>query len=111
MPYALRNADGVITSLHAMPGPGHEEKLPANHPDVLQFLTWDPDVDQPRIPLQSDLKLIRVIEDVIDLLVSRNIIMFTDLPEAAREKIMQHKTLRDRLQGSASILNDEGGII
>ena len=32
----------------------------------------------------SDMRLVRVLEDVIDLLISRDVIRFTDLPQAAQ---------------------------
>ena len=41
MPYAVRNAEGQVTSLHRH-DPGVGEELHAQHPDVRAFLGLDP---------------------------------------------------------------------
>ncbi|KAA0875184.1 tryptophan synthase subunit beta like protein [Nitrincola tapanii] len=42
----------------------------------------------------SDTELIRVVEDLIDLLTDKGVIQFTDLPKAAQQKLMKRQTLR-----------------
>jgi hypothetical protein len=44
---------------------------------------------------ETDLDFIRVVEDVIELLINKNIILFTELPEAAQEKMLLRQQLRD----------------
>ncbi len=53
---------------------------------------------------QSDLDIIRVLEDVVHILVERGIISFTDLPEAARIKLDQRAVARAELEGLADCL-------
>lgn len=45
--------------------------------------------------LKEDLSMIRVIEDVVDLLVLKGLIRVTDLPEAVQAKLMQRRARRD----------------
>lgn len=54
----------------------------------------------------SDLGLARVLEDVIDLLVERSIIRFTDLPAAAQDKLLDRRSTRASLQ-RLNLLGDE----
>lgn len=60
---------------------------------------------------RSDASFIRVLEDVINLLVDRSVIMFTDLPQPAQEKLMARRNARARLRGEYRLLDDEQGLI
>ena len=109
MPYAVRNAQGLITSLHRH-DPGIGEPLPADDPDVRHFLgldgaagranTGDGDgqddagADAGFDRLDAD--FIRVLEDVIDALTSRNLLNITDLPDIAQTKLFARKSFRER---------------
>ena len=55
----------------------------------------------------SVLEFIRVLDDVIDLLVTKNIILFTELPEPVQEKYTQRNQLRQRQRDSLNLLEDE----
>lgn len=101
MPYAVRDAQGRITSLHRH-DPGLGESLPAQHPEVQAFLglgqghgaTAPPATGEDFVRLDAD--FIRVLEDVIDALVSRNLIAITDLPDIAQTKLFARKSFRER---------------
>ena len=108
MPYAVRNAQGLITSLHRH-DPGVGDELAADDPDVRAFLgldapTWagdteaggeaGSDADQGFDRLDAD--FIRVLEDVIDALTSRNLLNITDLPDIAQTKLFARKSFRER---------------
>ena len=51
---------------------------------------------------QTDTSLVRVLEDLIDVLINRGVIQFTDLPEPAQAKLLERRetraSLKDRLQ-------------
>lgn len=59
----------------------------------------------------SDQALIRVIEDLIETLVSRNVIHFTDLPEAAQSKLLERRSLRRSMNGLQLLQEDEQKLI
>jgi hypothetical protein len=102
MPYAVRNAEGLITSLHRH-DPGVGDYVAADHPDVRLFLgsaasTSSAD-DQASIEAgfnRLDADFIRVLEDVVDALTSRNVLNITDLPEVAQTKLFARKSFRER---------------
>ena len=95
MPFIRRTADGAIDSLHRR-GDGGAEYLPDDHPDVRAFLGG-------AAPAQGagfaslDADFIRVIEDVIDTLISKNVINITDLPVEAQTKLFGRKGYRERV--------------
>lgn len=62
------------------------------------------DVDQFRA---FDVDFVRVLEDVIELLIDRHVIQFTDLPHAAREKLMRRAELRKRIRSLQTPLQDD----
>lgn len=43
---------------------------------------------------QSDREFIRVLEDLIELLARKGVVYIEDLPEPAREKVLQRRQLR-----------------
>lgn len=55
---------------------------------------------------QSDLDLIRVLEDVICVLVERGVIQYTDLPEPARAKLDTRAIARADLEGLGDLAGD-----
>lgn len=60
---------------------------------------------------RSDASFIRVLEDLINLLVDRSVIMFTDLPLPAQEKLMARRDARARLHGEFGLLDDAQKLI
>lgn len=52
----------------------------------------------------TDPGFIRVVEDVIELLIDKQIILFTELPVPAQRKMLTRKRLRDELSGSVGDL-------
>lgn len=58
---------------------------------------------------ESDIHLARVLEDLITLLVERNTIRFTDLPEAAQKRLNQRQSMRKKTRLSG-LLDDSQNI-
>ena len=113
MPYVERDPEGRIRALTATAGGEH---LPAEHPEVLHFLTAAEGQGPGEISsmelLLSDLKLIRVIEDVIDLLIAKRVIIFSELPAPVQQKILQKRGKREKLfGGGADLLGSDKGIL
>ncbi|MCB1917973.1 MAG: hypothetical protein KDG52_19965 [Rhodocyclaceae bacterium] len=91
MVWVKRGENGVVVSVSLEPDGQHPD--PADPADVgvqgfVQALTGSDTL------AGSDLRLVRVIEDLIDLLIERDVIRFTDLPDAAQEKLMQRRSMR-----------------
>ncbi|MFZ2391813.1 MAG: hypothetical protein WAW68_05145 [Rhodoferax sp.] len=53
---------------------------------------------------QTDTSLVRVLEDLIDVLITRGVIQFTDLPEAAQAKLLERRETRASLNNRLQLL-------
>jgi len=97
MPFAKRDATGRIVALIAQPEPGAEERVDGTHPDVLAFLQEDAALGMTLGRLAAmDGHMARVTEDLIDVLVGRGVLMFTDLPPGAQRKLLERRRLRQQ---------------
>lgn len=57
---------------------------------------------------QTDTSLVRVLEDLIDVLITRGVIQFTDLPEAAQAKLLERRETRASLSNRLQLLPMDG---
>lgn len=96
MHHAIRDPQGVIVSLHLEAVPG-SEPLPAQHPEIQAFLGSAGE----RSFAQMDAVLVRVLEDLIDALIRRNVLRITDLPLEAQAKLFDRKHFREGMQTHA----------
>lgn len=108
MLYVSRDESGLVSGIFLSSHPEATECLPNEHPDILNFFGGELPENLKHHALmdltQSDIGFIRVIEDVVDLLIHKNILTFTDLPEKVREKILSRKDARGRLAGSNDLV-------
>lgn len=102
MLYVLRDKDGKITTLTDQPQPG-ARPAKATDPDVMRFLSLDgDDFTASDFLNESDLSTVRILEDLIDTLINRQVIRFTDLPDAAQRKLLSRKVARSLAQPTAA---------
>ncbi|HLO64448.1 MAG TPA: hypothetical protein VK165_15930 [Azonexus sp.] len=106
MLYVARDGEGKISELHPMPVGDAQEALSTDHPDVLQFIhnRWrQNELDQ------LDRDFVRVTEDLIELLISKEVILFTDLPGKVQEKLLRRKEVRQQTHylGSMGVGGDD----
>ncbi len=104
--YVTRSATGHIATLARAPQAG-AEALDDRHPDVLSFLA-----EASLAPQFStiDADFIRVIEDVVDTLIAKNIIRLTDLPVAAQQKMILRQSQRSKISGALDLLGNDNEI-
>lgn len=93
MPYVTRNADGQLDSLHRAQSEAASEYLDDRHPDVLAFVGA---VEDGGNFSRLDADFVRVIEDLVDVLLSKNILNITDLPAEAQAKLFARKSFREK---------------
>lgn len=114
MPYVSRDVSGLVTGLFLKPQPNVAEFLPNDHPDIVRFFggTLPQNITNNALMdlTQSDIDFIRVIEDLVNVLIDKNVITFTDLPAKVREKIVNRHDARGRLAGSNDIVVNDKGI-
>ncbi len=93
MPYVRRNSSGIIESLHRNPDARAEEFLPDEHAEVQLFVGRSAEGGGFS---RLDADFVRVIEDVIDTLIVKNVLNITDLPAEAQAKLFARKSFRER---------------
>ncbi|MDX9698325.1 MAG: hypothetical protein RBT55_02015 [Rhodocyclaceae bacterium] len=79
-------------------------RVGAQSEDVTEFARRLLEESNPLTP--SDLDLVRVLEDLVELLVERSVIRFTDLPAAAQTKLLGRKNRRAAIS-RFSLINDD----
>lgn len=91
MLYVQRDAQGRICELHPTPVGNADEARMADDPEVLQFIheRW-----RQNELSELDRDFVRVIEDTIELLIAKGVILFTDLPPKVQEKLLRRKEVR-----------------
>lgn len=111
MLYAELDTRGKISALHGEPGAGREETR-ADDPAVIAFLaSADASDGALQYLVSTDEALPRVIEDLVNLLVEKNVIMFTELPDAVQRKLEIRSQARENLRGGSVLVVDPDDIL
>ncbi len=106
MAYINRDTSGKIIGLSEHPGNGAVEDLPVDDPEVIAFL------EAARNQLSSsDAETIRVIEDLVDVLIEKKVLLLTDMPPAAQQKLMERQRMRSDLGVLGNLMVDEEDIL
>lgn len=101
--YVQRDSQGHLIRVESEPFADASGTLPAEDHQVQTWLA-----SQAAVQLkQSDLDMIRVLEDLITLLMTKGVIRITDLPAAAQAKLMSRTQAREALGGLSRLINDE----
>ncbi len=105
MAYVLKNAQGNIIAASAEDNLGADwQFIEENANDYVNFL--ENSLAKNSRFRESDIQLARVLEDLISMLIERNLIRFTDFPVAAQKRLIDRQTMRKKTQLS-SILDDD----
>ncbi|WP_192036904.1 tryptophan synthase subunit beta like protein [Halomonas sp. YLGW01] len=102
--YIKRNKAGEIEQLSRVATGDCQERIDVDAPELDVFLEREDSESGGKLA-QSDLGLVRVIEDLVDVLIERNLISFTDFPQAARDKLMTRQSLRQQ-RNSVALLGE-----
>ncbi len=105
MAYILKNAQGQVIAASASENPGGWEYVENNAKVYLDYL--ESALIKSNAFRESDIQLARVLEDLINLLIERNLIRFTDFPEAAQRRLNQRQSMRKNTQLSDLMDDDE----
>ena len=113
MPFVHKDAAGKILAVYTEPVEGAQEIAP-NDPALKEFIQQNiPGAGTPEDWMQSDLGLARVIEDLIEVLIDKKLIVFTDFPEGAQKKLLDRRGLRKEFDLVEDLFGDgeeiEGG--
>lgn len=111
MPYVTRDEKGRITGLNERPSGAADEFLSADSPEIQEYLRGAGPLSVRQQLTGSDLEMARITEDLIDVLIGRNVINFTDLPKQAQRKLVARQKLRRNLSALSNLVSDEDNII
>ena len=107
MLFAERNHHGEIIALHTGKTTPQLDPVSLLDRDVLAFLCSTGELDAfSQLLVLSDTTIVRVLEDLVDLLIEKNLILFTELPEAAQKKLQDRKNLRSQLEDGPIMVDD-----
>ena len=110
--YVQRDAQGQLIRVEAAAYAEATETLPADHHDIQAWFANAAVENSLKQLKQSDFEMIRVLDDLIQVLTSKGVIRVTDLPEAAQAKLMDRTQAREALGGLSQLIDeDEGGLI
>lgn len=99
MLYVERDGEGFIIAMHSSPKPNAREEKSAIDEEILDYLNRTVSADSRKLLLSlSDMGIIRLVEDLIDLLIQKNVICYTELPEQTQKKIQERKRLRETIK-------------
>jgi hypothetical protein len=111
MPYVSRSIAGAIIELHDVPPGGDSQWLEITDPEVINFLQLMRTPEKVNHKLSStDYEMVRVIEDLVDLLIEKQVFIFTELPEAVQEKLSARKHFRKDMQSLNNLISGDEDI-
>jgi len=111
--YVMRDSQGQIVRLARQLSAAELASEPgwllasSTDPDVQTFLQGLYGAGNPLSA--SDAGLARVTEDLIEVLIDRGVIQFTDLPAAAQAKLLERRQTRNTLGRRLQLLADDQG--
>ncbi len=112
MPYVTRDESGKVIAIFRSPTEEATEELAADDPEIAEFMAAGGTSESIKWELfASDLLMGRLTEDLIDVLIEKNVLAFTDLSEAAQKKLLRRRNLREKLQSIDSLVSDEGSVL
>ena len=99
MRYVARDHDGEISKVLSEPEGDAMEAIDKENPELIAFVTEGGAEPALRAYLAaSDAELLRVLEDLVNVLIDRNVVLLTDFLEAAQQKLLHRGAVRRKLQ-------------
>jgi hypothetical protein len=125
MPFVKRQANGEILAVYAQAAQVDQgaqiarvtddglEEVATDDPGLKEFLAQQAGLAAPgegtmNDLMDSDAGMVRVLEDLINLLIDKGSIAVTDLPEAAQQKLLARGSLRHRFGYLETLLSGDG---
>lgn len=93
LPYVQRNSEGEICAVSDVVLPGFEESLAVGSTELEDYLAQH---RSPDALASTDLDFVRVLEDLLDVLIDKNILLFTELPPEAQQKVLARQLMRSK---------------
>lgn len=105
--YVQRDAQGQLVRVEAAAYAEATGTLPADDHEVQAWFANEAVEHSLNQLRHSDIEMIRVLDDLIQVLAIKGILRITDLPPAAQAKLMDRTQARVALGGLSQLINDE----
>ena len=105
--YVQRDAQGQLVRVEAAAYAEATGTLPADDHEVQAWFANEAVEHSLNQLRHSDIEMIRVLDDLIQVLAVKGILRITDLPPAAQAKLMDRTQARVALGGLSHLINDE----
>lgn len=111
--YVQRDNEGRLLRVEAAPYAEYSEMLPTDHAEIQEWFADDLVENSLKQLKQSDRDMIRVLEDLIEVLTAKGVFSITDLPPDAQAKLLNRSTARKALGSLNNLIQEEeeGGLI
>jgi hypothetical protein len=97
--YVSRDIDGNINRVVTEPEGDATEAIYKEDPELIAFITEGGGEPALRAYLAtSDAELLQVLEDLVNVLIEKNVILLSDFPDAAQRKLMHRLSVRKKIQ-------------
>jgi hypothetical protein len=109
MPYVIRDNVGKIVHVIEQSLSGANETLPEDSEELQAYYAGrelGPNTLRMQL-VQSDQGMARLVEDLIDILIAKHVIQFTDLPQAAGAKYLQRQGKREKLGAIKNLIGED----
>lgn len=107
MVYVQRNAEGKVNAVYLQPQFPGMEKINSQHQDIVDYLRTCEQVEIfNQLLTESDTSITRVIEDLINLLIEKKVINFTELPIHAQNKLQHRQAMRQNREKIQLLVDD-----
>jgi len=107
MLFVERDHEGTIVAIRRGEEGCGLEPVTLLDTEVLSFLQSSGEIESlAQLLMHSDASIVRVLEDLVDLLIKKKVILFTELPVEAQVKIQNRKQLRARLVDDQLMVSD-----
>lgn len=112
MAYINRDSTGKIIEIFENRQYDTQEYISIDNAELIAFIKQAATHHDVKTVLSSsDVALVRVLEDLINTLIDKNIIQFIDLPLAAQAKLANREKIRNHLTSLDNLMADDEGIL
>ncbi|MBA0208121.1 tryptophan synthase subunit beta [Pectobacterium brasiliense] len=103
--YIQRDSDGHLMKVEKSPFPEMNGELSDDSREVQAwFRSHQAAMSSLQQLRQSDLEMVRVLEDLIQVLIQKGVVSITDFPQAAQLKLINRAQAREALNGGLNKL-------
>ncbi len=97
MLYGLRDEAGTLIAVGKLQLTQEWEPIDKQSDEVRQFLRKQ--TPEAQALEEADSQFIRVLDDLIELMIEKNLIQFTELPDPAQQKLLKRRWYRQQIRG------------